>query len=727
MLIKLISLKYDSRRIIKKTRHNNTIIKTYILTHQFSGVTMRLKKLHLKNIRSYVDEVIEFKESSTLLLGDIGSGKSTVLMALEFALFGIIKDDISASAILRHGESEGSVELSFEVKNKEYVIKRFLKKSGTGISQKAGFIICDGVKTDATPVELKSKVLQIIGYPESLVNKSKSLIFRYTVYTPQEQMKHIIFAGSEERLGILRKLFDIDKYKQIRENASFYSKELRQLSKYLDGQTDDLQKIIKESEEKNEELKNAQKQHDLDVIKKNEASEILGDIKTVFEGLEKEIKDFNQLKKEYSVNEAKIGFNKRQITSLKADIEKLEKEISLQKKDFEDKRILSAEKIEAQIAVFKKQQSEINNEMLKTNSKLSELNTYMALSRKNTSQITSLKNCPTCLQDVKPEYKNGIIEKSETDIRNFEKQIMEHKALLEKQKEILKANDDKIEQYQKHLQIANSQLLQKKMLDDKQKRAVTLNDNLQKTESDTQKLSEQKNGFEKLIEAKKNLEQNHIEKKLAVQKQEYVLKDFEIRIAQSKTKIDLLKKYCDSLAIRINEKKEAERKNAKIKILSSWLDEHFDSMMLVIEKNVMGRIYFEFNKLVSNWFDILVGDDLMELRLDDSFTPQIVQNGYETNIENLSGGEKTAVALAYRLALNRVINDVTSNINTDDLIILDEPTDGFSNEQLERMRDVLKELDVKQMIIVSHEMKMQDYADHIIRVTKNNHESRVSY
>ncbi len=37
-------------------------------------------------IRSYVDETIEFTDSSILLTGDIGCGKSTVLLAAEFAL-----------------------------------------------------------------------------------------------------------------------------------------------------------------------------------------------------------------------------------------------------------------------------------------------------------------------------------------------------------------------------------------------------------------------------------------------------------------------------------------------------------------------------------------------------------------------------------------------------------------------------------------------------------------
>ena len=60
-------------------------------------------------------------------------------------------------------------------------------------------------------------------------------------------------------------------------------------------------------------------------------------------------------------------------------------------------------------------------------------------------------------------------------------------------------------------------------------------------------------------------------------------------------------------------------------------------------------------------------------------------------------------------------------LKTKDIIILDEPTDGFSAEQLDRMRLVLDELEVKQLIIVSHEAKIESFVDNIIRLNKQEH------
>jgi exonuclease SbcC len=93
----------------------------------------------------------------------------------------------------------------------------------------------------------------------------------------------------------------------------------------------------------------------------------------------------------------------------------------------------------------------------------------------------------------------------------------------------------------------------------------------------------------------------------------------------------------------------------------------------------------------------------------------------------LSGGERTAVALAYRLALNQVINSLLSRIKTRDLIILDEPTDGFSDQQLDKMRDVLGQLNAKQLIIVSHEQKIESFVENVIRFRKEGNKTVVEH
>ena len=122
---------------------------------------MILRSLKLENIRSYGHGTIEFPEQSTVLSGDIGSGKSTILLAIEFALFGL--GNLSGGQLLRHGEKQGSVELCCTLapqpgRQMEVMIKRGLRRTKDAVQQEAGWIALkqgeetSWTKNKATPV-----------------------------------------------------------------------------------------------------------------------------------------------------------------------------------------------------------------------------------------------------------------------------------------------------------------------------------------------------------------------------------------------------------------------------------------------------------------------------------------------------------------------------------------------------------------------------------------------
>jgi DNA repair exonuclease SbcCD ATPase subunit len=60
-----------------------------------------------------------------------------------------------------------------------------------------------------------------------------------------------------------------------------------------------------------------------------------------------------------------------------------------------------------------------------------------------------------------------------------------------------------------------------------------------------------------------------------------------------------------------------------------------------------------------------------------------------------------------------------SNIKTKNIVILDEPTEGFATEQIDKMRDIFGQLNSEQTILVSHEQKMEGFVDHVIRIKKD--------
>jgi exonuclease SbcC len=144
-----------------------------------------------------------------------------------------------------------------------------------------------------------------------------------------------------------------------------------------------------------------------------------------------------------------------------------------------------------------------------------------------------------------------------------------------------------------------------------------------------------------------------------------------------------------------------------------------------IEKAVFTKYYVEFNEIFSKLFKDLIEDNEIEVRLNELFSIIVEQNGFDIDVKNLSGGEKSSLAIAYRLGLKQIIENNLHGETKLDILILDEPTDGFSNEQVDRLGNILKNSDLKQTILVSHDEKIESISDRTIKIEKINHVSKV--
>ena len=203
---------------------------------------MIIKKLKLENIRSDKNQLIDFSLGKTLFEGDIGSGKSTILMAIEFGLFGLGTE--KGGSLLRAGEKDGSVGVVFESGGKEYVVSRHIVKKGNSINQDDCVLKSpdDGTK-EYSVTELKEKILEILGFNEPIDPKAKSFIYKYAIYTPQEEMKEILNLRPDIRLQTLRKAFRIEEYKTSAENAKNLSNEIKLKGRELAAMADEVQAI----------------------------------------------------------------------------------------------------------------------------------------------------------------------------------------------------------------------------------------------------------------------------------------------------------------------------------------------------------------------------------------------------------------------------------------------------------------------------------------------------
>ncbi|MFH1053499.1 MAG: AAA family ATPase [Candidatus Woesearchaeota archaeon] len=687
---------------------------------------MIIKSLKLENIRSYVNETIDFPSGTILLSGDIGSGKSTILLATEFALFGLNRSDLGPASLLRNGKNQGSVELKIGVEGKEFLIKRILKRGKNDIKQIAGYIIKDGIKKDATASELRSDILNLLGYPKELLTKSKDLIYRYTVYTPQEAMKQIITGGKEERLETLRKVFGIDKYKKIRENALIAIKDIRDKSRIYQDRIKDLDEKIHNKKLKKNEIKEIEVRIKVYEKEVEETRERLNEKRKEIESIEEGIQKYNMLKNQNDVMTNNLMNKVQENNNLKEEIEEMSRAIINIEKE------IKIPGTEQSLDIIHKQINELSQMLTSQEKDIQSVRTQISIrttkintSREVIERVSKIDKCPLCEQNVEHEHKYNIKKREGDKIIEIGLEIKSLSSDEQKRNQMLEDLKEKIERYRRIEKDISIRKVREENLIESIKRIRDKNSRLQMIKKEIGEINIKRMELNDRINKIKDIEDRYKIMKIDLEKENKTLREKEIKKAENAKEKEGILKMIEIIEKEIEEKNKDKAKLSQLNQMQHWLEGYFIKLMEVIEKNVMVSLHQEFNSLFQTWFNTLIEDEIINVRLDDQFTPIIEQNGYETEINNLSGGEKTSLALSYRLSLNKIINSMISTIKTKDLIILDEPTDGFSTDQLDKVREVIDELKNKQIIIVSHESKIESFVENIIRIGKEEHISRI--
>jgi len=822
---------------------------------------MRIDRIKLDNIRSYENLDLKLTDS-LLLIGDIGSGKSTILQAVEFALFGAQRGILDSNHLLRNGEDKGFVELEFRLNDpteRVIVVNRTLKRKRGVVAQDAGYLEIDGKREDLMPVELRSRILTLLGYPE-ITTKSNSMIYRYSVYATQEQMKQIILEKPESRMDTLRVIFGIDKYKQIIENSQFVMRQMRKKIAFFEGQIVDLtnkkgevaelkskkdevtirlesvvKKVVeikemfgraeeaflkKEVEMKSLVLLNQERKHisarleemrkmlfTEEVRQKNldmEIQRLLDERSKIiiptsdksYDGIVQEVNELRMLierNKQFKITLAeKLKMKKDILASLVREKEESQtRKVELVKLEAELQELGDLVKGSREMLDSNKN---LDDDIANVRGKIQSSNTLIEQVKLEKEGILKLDVCPTCNQDVDSMHKqkisddsnlklnelSGVISNAQKELLTFEnakKILIEQEAVLQNNlrkqsvilerikslKNIEESLGEKLLMHDsivKEIEIIEKKLVmveefdffkeeerlgvlmkEEQVIKDVQLR-IAQKENLQKIAEEKQKgvhdimrrADEIKKTItdieEKLVEYGKKLfgfeemQQKVDRMKMIAEGFRKELKTAEIEREGIDKEVHFIDSQISKLIIEVEAKIEAQKKADWLKGIRSWIDSFFIPLMKLMEQKVLQQIYADFNHRFGEWFDMLIEDEAMSVSIDADFTPKISQNGYDVDVDSLSGGERTSVALAYRLTLNKIVNDLIG-LQTKDLLILDEPTEGFSSEQLDRVRDMLDQLGIPQLLIVSHEQKMDGFVGSVLRVEKEGSVSRV--
>jgi exonuclease SbcC len=671
---------------------------------------MILRSLKLKNIRSYTEQTVSFPLGTTLFEGDIGSGKSTVLMAIEFALFGLGSE--KGGALLKAGAKRGLVSLCFEVEGNEYEVCRSLERKAKSVQQSDCSLKTGGAVLQLSPSEMKEKILEILAFNEPADPKAQSVIYRYAIFTPQEEMKAIIWMKADARLQTLRKAFRIEDYRIALDNSSTLARTIREKSIRLASHASDLESSREKCKTKRAEIGRCEEELASLNVDKSSLDEKVAKLRERLDSLRRSKDALGKAVGEVPLLEMHIKEKNGEVVKLQAEAEELSKEMG--------KLQPEAEKLSKFRQPTSKTDAELKEELKAVRGKERELRSVENVIGAKISDYESLEEkrmCPTCDRPADPmEFEEKIKLKMEEkrkasqEVAACETKIKEIESLQESLREY--------ETAQVSLQNLNERIARNNdRMEKGNQRIHELEGQVEEAKGKLERARQQVDEFKRISSETEGASKDLYEVDLQ-------LKKIENRISGIQATRCGLVNQVEELEVEVHSKEKERKAAERLKEYKIWLEEFLMPTLEAIEKYVMMNINQDFNQHFQKWWGMLVEDPSKESRIDEDFTPIVEQDGYEQDYNYLSGGEKTSLALAYRLSLNTIVQKVSAGIKSN-LLILDEPTDGFSKEQLFKIREILDELKCPQVVMVSHEKELESFADQVMRVEKKDGVSQI--
>ena len=199
---------------------------------------MLIKSLKLKNFGSFRDVCIEFPTSGVFLIsGKTGSGKSTILEAISFALFKRIpkygaddslplKELPFKLSVDKNKLSYSLVELDFWINRDLYKIKREWRYDYNNgkIKEHNAEIYKNNEPLKVKVQAVENEIVKILGFEDI---KKAYENFTKTVFLPQNQFDNFLTSKPTERESILLDLFNLNLYYEVKEKISTEFKELK--------------------------------------------------------------------------------------------------------------------------------------------------------------------------------------------------------------------------------------------------------------------------------------------------------------------------------------------------------------------------------------------------------------------------------------------------------------------------------------------------------------------
>lgn len=188
-----------------------------------------IKSIRLLNWRSHADTKLEFSQGTNLLVGAMGAGKSSVMDAISFALFGTFpaleRRKLKLQDLFRLNEERASVVLELEWTGSLLRIERELVKGKQRVESDAK-IFRNGSLLDSGPSAVTEYVTQALGADYDL--------FTRAIYSEQNNIDYFLTLDPRIRKQEIDSLLGLDRFESARANAVTVMNRLRSDRKLLE-------------------------------------------------------------------------------------------------------------------------------------------------------------------------------------------------------------------------------------------------------------------------------------------------------------------------------------------------------------------------------------------------------------------------------------------------------------------------------------------------------------
>lgn len=687
-----------------------------------------IRQLTLRNFATYEDAPVEFGNGKNVIIGETGSGKTNLLLALDFAFMGGEVLGTTLSGLISDDAETAEVTLDYVEprSGQNYRIRRTLTRNASGgASHECSFTNLDTGEVVNRP-EAVQKTLQALGVDPS--------VFRHVIHIPQGGFGDVL-EETQERKNSLDKLFQVSQlentYQELgrqegpiqqidsRKQTKLRTKSaLEAVAAKLDEEKANLDNLTKERQDKQTQLETATKEHDqLEQASKKTMETMLrldtvdetcrntnattqsanAQVETLMSKLRKLLppEDCARIGKQISVETAAhLGLMNSSLAGLKAEEDSFKKSHT--------QSVEQSAATQSQIDLVERERKTRSDQMILIRA---------FLEGKGEQPQIKCDKCGTLL--TRDQWGKHIEEEREglqalkTKIEALAKELETHRALADKYKE-------KVEEVgSKHESLKSAALLVEEL--------VTQRQELEKaTATRTQSLRQKSalvNELRSLLRAEPTLSEDQVTEQARSLKQrlevlsnqvreldkelqrydEYHLNPQKKRVAEAEDAVSQLKKLAPE--IQLDEK--------KITLLQA-IRNSLREIQPAVRRNFISRITQSANDYLKRLYR---RPEIENFELTDDYEFFVTRAGYKRHANRLSGGQQVLASMAFLLALSEVLSQL-------DFLILDEPTTHLDENHRRELVTVLENLRrVPQLIIVDHHPELFEAADTRFRVT----------